>query len=163
MELSYSGATITHPGINASFAETTVGGHHGRDQWLLGIQAGFYFHRNMHATFYLMPWAGWIRTSKSGFQYGIDLPFGFAFARIPKVYKINSDGTMMRRQFRGTSHIAFAPALRLGHTIPSGSPFGEWFIKNKLLFVVPYAGGSSSRYLFEAGVVKLNHHEQNNH
>lgn len=159
IEAGYAGATITHPGATFRYGKTLIGSERGstkRIDVLATARAGVYFHRNRHAGVYFDIGIEWIRTTRKGFQFGVDLPAGYLRAFIPKVYQISGSGEINKLPWAGTSHLIISPALRLGHTL-SNSYVNAWYIKNRVMLIHQYTGGTTPQFLLEAGVVKSIH------
>ncbi len=124
------------------------------NELLLGIQAGMYYHSNMHTGVYAGGTGKWIKTSANGFQYGFDLELGYLRTFIPQVYEINNAGEIKQVPFAGTNHFELFPSFRLGHRFKDESLLNGWFIRNGLMIVMPYSGNVTSQYFLEAGIVK---------
>ena len=159
LEVAYSGATIFHPGLAINYTkpiatkrnETRQSQH----EFLIGGNAGFYFHKRRHTAVYAGANAAWIKTSRKGFQYGFELPFGYLRAFVPNVYELDASGDVKKLSLVGTNHVTVSPAFRLGHRYSDDALINGWFVKNRLMFVAPYAGGVAKQYLLEVGIVKL--------
>lgn len=158
LELGYSGATIFHPGITCSFSKPiffkTNQEKNSLSEIQLGLQAGIYYHKNMHTGLYIGPVAKWIKTSSKGFEYGFNLELGYLRTFISDVYEITGSGEIKHIQLAGTNHFTIFPSFRLGHRFKNESFINGWFINNGLMVIMPYAGNMTSQYFIEAGIVK---------
>jgi hypothetical protein len=158
LEAGYSGATIFHPGANVTYGKVlgtkTNERRNTRQEWIGGLGAGFYYHKNRHTGVYVNPLIEWIKTNRKGFQYGLELPVGYLRTFIPNVYQIQENSQIDRLPFAGTSHLVISPALRLGHRFSENSFINGWYIKNRVMLITPYAGGLTPQYFLEAGLVK---------
>ena len=158
LELGYSGATIFHPGISGSLYKPVAfkknENRNALSELFLGVQAGIYYHHNMHTGLYAGGTAKWVKTSLKGFQYGFDLQLGYLRTFIPQVYEITSAGEIKHLPFAGTNHFELFPSFRLGHHLQNDSFISGWYIKNGLMVTMPYTGNVASQYFFEAGIVK---------
>jgi hypothetical protein len=157
IDAGYCGASVTHPGLYAGYGKTLLQVH-GRgkkkNELVATVRLGFYFHRNRHTGVFTNVGLEWIKTTRRGFQYGLDVPVGYLRTFIPKVYKMNDDGELSKVRWAGTNHLIMSPAIRLGHTFSSGF-INAWYIKNRVMIVQQYVGGSAPQFMLEAGVVKL--------
>jgi hypothetical protein len=157
LDADYSGATITHPGLQGGYGRFLINKQSEElkgNELLAMVRAGFYFHRDRHTGVYGTIGLEWIRTSPGGFQFGFELPVGYLRTFIPKVYELTENGDVNNLGMAGTNHLILSPALRLGHTI-SSHYLNSWFIKNRVMIINGYVGGSTQQYMLEAGVAKI--------
>jgi hypothetical protein len=158
LEIGYSGATIFHPGVTIGWGKPVSFNYNENkgtmNEIVIGGQVGMYYHNNRHTGVYGGVVPQWTKTSKKGFQYGFELPVGYLRTFIPGVYETDESGNINHLSFAGTNHFIISPAFRLGHHFKEDFPVDAWFIKNRLMLMMPYPGGMTSQYFLEIGIVK---------
>lgn len=159
VQVAYSGAMIVHPGFSLDYSKILLAksvskpeGRTATRQLITGMQAGFYYHQHMHTGLYLTPHIEWVKTTRKGFQYGIDLPVGYLRTLIPQVYEVESSGEVKKKHFSGTSHFILSPSLRVGKKLKQPNWVDEWYVKNKFMYITPYPAGNTFRYFLEIGI-----------
>lgn len=159
IQVAYSGTMILHPGINLDYSRNLTSqirkkaeGQLVTRQLICGLQAGSYYHKHMHTGLYLTPHIEWVKTTRKGFQYGIDLPAGYLRTFIPRVYEVESSGAVKKKNFSGTNHFIVAPSFRVGKKLKHPGLIDEWYVRNKIMYMAPYPAGNTFRYFLEIGV-----------
>ena len=159
IQWAYSGSMILKPGINLDYSRVLnssirkiADGRTTTRQLITGLQVGSYYHQHMHTGLYLTPHLEWLKTTRKGFQYGIDLPVGYLRTMIPQVYKVEASGALKKEHFSGTNHFILAPSLRVGKRLKHPGFIDEWYVKNKIMYIAPYPAGNTFRYFLEIGI-----------
>jgi hypothetical protein len=154
--IGYNGAYITHPGLEAGFSHTlytkSKNDSMAASEFRAGASLGFYFHKNRHTALYVTPSIEWIRTTKTGFQYGVSLPVGIIKTFVPQVYEIQDNG-IVREKLTGPSYGFFMPGIRLGRKVTSRF-FDEWYVKNKFMIIPGQPLHFSVNHILELSIVK---------
>ena len=156
--VAYQGGMILHPGLNLGLAtpiwqtdrEKRNGGTVRREV-RLGLNAGFYYHRRMNTGLNIGPELEWVRTGAKGGQFGISVESGYLRTFIPGAYEVDDSGTVSRAGMAGTNHFFISPGLRFGGEFGANEQ-QAWYIRPKLQFQQPYAGGSNKYFLTEIGL-----------
>lgn len=159
-KVAYQGGMVLHPGLNLGVAYPIL--HSSREkrngqlvqrEIRLGLNAGFYYHRRLNTGLNIGPEVEWLRTGSRGGQFGISLESGYLRTFIPGTYEVDDSGSISQATGVGTDHFFFSPGIRIGKILKAGKERAlAWYIRPKLQFQRPYAGGSNNYFQTEIGI-----------
>jgi hypothetical protein len=156
VKIAYEGGMFTHPGLSAGIERTLGSKKNAEDgpwnEFRWGGKLGFYFHRRYQTGVFVLPGISWVKTSSAGFQYGAGFHTGYLRSFIPNTYKVSEDGSVTRKRFFGTNHLALVPSFSLGKSLVKSNIPIEYFFNSQVMVQKPYFEGSNIYYVFSAGI-----------
>ena len=155
IKVAYEGGMFTHPGLSAGIERPLGSKKNAEGPWnefRLGGKLGFYYHRRYQTGVFVLPGISWVKTTASGFQYSAGFHVGYLRAFIPNTYYVSDDGSIIRKHFFGTNHLAIAPSFSLGKSLVKKSIPIEYFFNSQVMVQKPYFEGSNFYYVFSLGI-----------
>ncbi len=155
IKIAYEGGMFTHPGFSVGI-ERSLGLKKNADgpknEFRWGGKVGFYFHRRYQTGVFVLPGVSWTKTTPGGFQYGGGFHTGYLRAFIPNTYQVSDAGSVDRKRFFGTNHLAIVPSFSLGKSLLEKNISIEYFFNSQIMIQKPYFEGSNIYYVLSTGI-----------